>query len=310
MPTSPTTRIRRFVLVVAVLADAETFFEDAFDAVLIDRGHAGDATASLLGRPDARIGRTRLRLGDEEIELLAFDPPGRPYPRGATSTDLCFQHFAIIVSDMDAAYARLRTVGRVTSISTGGPVVLPPASGSVSAFKFRDADGHPLELLAFPSGGGPPAWEGKRADGLFLGIDHSAISVADTARSPAFFEQAFGLRLGQRTESHGEEQARMDAVPDARVTVSGLMPAQAPPHVELLGYHVGVRRPIDPATTSADIAATHLVLETADLASVVETLTALRATFISPGVVTLEDGALAVSVLDPDGHRFIVTQPA
>ena len=116
--------------------------------------------------------------------------------------------------------------------------------------------------------------------------------------------------LGSRTENRGVEQARMDAVPDASVTVSGLMPRHAPPHLELLGYHVGSRRPIDPATTSADIAATHLILETADLASVVEALTVLRAPFISPGIVTLEDGTLAVTVLDPDGHRFVVTQPA
>ena len=310
MPTPSIARIRRFALVVSALTEAETFFAEAFDAVVVARGEAGHATASLFGVPDATIGRTFLRIGDQEVELLAFDPPGRPYPSGGTSTDLWFQHFAIIVSDMDAAYAQLRTVGRFTPISPDGPVVLPPASGSVSAFKFRDGDGHPLELLAFPPGEGPPAWEHRRDEGLFLGVDHSAISVADTARSTAFLEQAFGLKLGQRTENEGGEQARMDSVPGARVTVSGLMPEHAPPHVELLGYHVGSRRAIDLATTSADLAATHFVLETADLASVVETLSVLRATFISPGIVTMEDGALAVMVLDPDGHRFVVTQPA
>ena len=310
MPTPSITRIRQFALVVSALAEAETFFAAAFDAVVVERGQADQATGSLLGLPDATIARTSLRIGDEEIALLAFDPPGRPYPAGGTSTDLWFQHFAIIVSDMDAAYARLRSVGRFTPISVDGPVVLPPASGSVSAFKFRDGEGHPLELLAFPPGAGPPAWERRRGDGLFLGIDHSAISVADTARSTAFFEQAFGLKLGPRTENQGAEQARMDAVPDARVTVSGLMPDRAPPHVELLGYHVGGRRPIDPATTAADVAATQFVLETSDLAAVVEVLTRLRATFISPGIVTMADGALAIAVLDPDGHRFVVTQPA
>ena len=310
MPTPSIARIERFALVVSVLADAETFFTEAFDAVVVERGTAGGATAALLGVPDARVERVLLRIGEEAVELLAFDPPGRPMPSGGTSTDIWFQHFAIIVSDMDAAYARLRTVGRYTPISADGPVVLPPASGSVSAFKFRDGDGHPLELLAFPPGAGPPAWERRRGDGLFLGIDHSAISVADTARSTAFLEQSFGLRLGQRTENRGGEQSRMDAVPDASVTVSGLMPEHAPPHVELLGYHVGSRRPIDPATTSADIAATHFVLETADLASVVETLTVLRATFISPGIVKLDDGAPAIAVLDPDGHRFVVVQAA
>ena len=309
MPTTSIARIRRFALVVSALTEAESFFADAFDALVVARGEAGRATASLFGVPNATITRTLLRIGDQEVELLAFDPPGRPYPSGS-STDLWFQHFAIIVSDMAAAYARLRSVGRFTPTSADGPVVLPPASGSVCAFKFRDGDGHPLELLAFPLGEGPPAWERRRDEGLFLGIDHSAISVADTARSTAFLQQAFGLKLGQRTENEGVEQARMDDVPGARVTVSGLMPEHAPPHVELLGYHVGSRRAIDLATTSADIAATQFVLETADLASVVETLSALRATFISPGIVTMEDGALAVMVLDPDGHRFVVIQPA
>ena len=308
MPTPSIARIKGFALVVSALADAETFFVEAFDAVVGERGPVGKATASLLGCPDATIERTLLRIGEQWIELLAFDPPGRPYPRGSTSTDLAFQHFAIIVSDVHAAYARLRTVGRFTPISVDGPVTLPPSSGSASAFKFRDADGHPLELLAFPPGEAPPAWQGT--DGLFLGLDHSAISVADTARSTAFLEQAFGLKLGSRSENQGAEQARMDAVPDASVTVSGLMPEHAPPHVELLGYHVGSRLLIDTATTSCYIAATHIVLETTDLASIVETLTVLRAPFISPGVVTLEDGALAVMVLDPDGHRLVVIQPA
>ena len=176
MPTPSIARIKGVALVVSALADAETFFVEAFDAVVGERGPVGKATASLLGCPDATIERTLLRIGEQRIELLAFDPPGRPYPRGSTSTDLAFQHFAIIVSDVDAAYARLRTVGRFTPISVNGPVTLPPSSGSVSAFKFRDADGHPLELLAFPPGEAPPAWQG--ADGLFLGLDHSAISVA------------------------------------------------------------------------------------------------------------------------------------
>ena len=308
MPTPSIAGISRFALVVSDLADAEAFFMEAFDAVVEDRSRLGEASASLFGCPGARIGRTLLRVGEGAVELLAFDPPGRPYPGDATSTDLAFQHFAIIVSDMEAAYARLRRVGRFTPISLDGPVTLPPSSGSVSAFKFRDADGHPLEVLAFPPGEAPPAWRG--ADGLVLGIDHSAISVADTARSVAFFEGALGLRLGPRTENRGTEQARMDAVPDASVTVSGLMPGRAPPHVELLGYHVGARRPIDPATTSADVAATQVVLATTDLATVVEALTVMRAPFISPGIVTLEDGALAVMVLDPDGHRLVVTQPA
>ena len=186
--------------------------------------------------------------------------------------------------------------------------MLPASSGGVTAFKFRDADGHPLELLEFPKGKGPDVWEEKRGGGLFLGIDHSAISVGDTARSIAFFESAFGLKVGSTSENVGPEQARMDDVAQARVTVTGMMPSAAPPHLELLGYHVGTRRPIASATTSRDIAATHVVLETPDLATIVEALTRASARFVSPGIVALEDGVQAIMVLDPDGHRFLVRQ--
>ena len=309
VPKPEISRVARIALVVDQIMDAELFFEEAFDFVTIDRRVCHAADAELMGVPQARIRETVMALDEQEIALLSFDPPGKPYPHGSTSSDLWFQHFAIIVSDMEAAYARLTTVGRFTPISDDGPVRLPPASGSVSAFKFRDAEGHPLELLAFPAGEGPSAWEAKRADGLFLGIDHSAIAVGDTARSVAFFEAAFGLTLGQQTENRGPEQARMDAVPDARVIVSGLMPSRAPPHVELLGYRVGARRPIDGAATSRDIAATHFVLETPHLDTVVEALTLHRARFVSPGIVAMADGARAIMVLDPDGHRFVVRQP-
>lgn len=301
-------RVAGFALVVDEIVEAELFYEEAFDFVTIER-RVGDAgLADLLGVPDARIRETVMAAGDERVSLLSFDPPGRPYPPGSTSTDLWFQHLALIVSDMDKAYAYLVAAGRFTPISEGGPVELPAASGGVTAFKFRDAEGHPLELLEFPKGKGPDAWEAKRGDGVVLGIDHSAISVGDTARSVAFFEHAFGLTVGARSENVGPEQSRMDDVPDARVTVTGMMPGTAPPHLELLGYHVGSRRPIAGATTSRDIAATHLVLETDDLATIVEALTREAARFVSPGIVTLADGAQAIMVLDPDGHRFVVRQ--
>ena len=251
-----------------------------------------------------------MRLGDQEIALQAFDRAGQPYPPGSTSTDLWFQHFAIIVSDMDAAYARLREAGRFIPISENGPERLPPSSGSVSAFKFRDGEGHPLELLCFPQGQGPAVWRDKRGDGLFLGIDHSAISVGETQRSVTFFEQGFGLTLGEQTHNQGIEQSRMDGVPEARVAVTALQPARTPPHVELLGYQVGSRRPISGATQSNDIAATHFVFETGDIAAVVEALAAQKASFVSAGIVTLRDQSRAAMVLDPDGHRFVIRQPA
>ena len=299
-------RVVRLGLVVSDIVEAELFFEEAFDFVTLERRRTDEAFARLMGLPHAQSRQTAMRLGDQEIVLVCFDPAGRPYPAGSTSSDLWFQHFAIIVSDMAAAYAQLEHVGRFVPITAGGPIQLPDSSGGVQAFKFRDADGHPLELLAFPPGGAPTAWQDK--DGLFLGIDHSAISVGATAASVEFLQSCFGLRQSMQSENVGPAQAKMDAVPDARVTVTGMAPQHPPPHVELLGYHVGTRRPIDGRTRADDIAATFFVLETDDLDPIVEALTARSAHFVSPGVVTLADGVRAIAALDPDGHRFVVEQ--
>lgn len=45
---------------------------------------------------------------------------------------------------------------------------LPESSGGVTAFKFRDPDGHPLELLAFPDGKVPSRW-GAQPDAELCG---------------------------------------------------------------------------------------------------------------------------------------------
>ena len=61
----------------------------------------------------ARMRVVRLRLGDESIELTEYlAPQGRPVPADMRPNDRAFQHVAIIVSDMDAAYARLQAVPR------------------------------------------------------------------------------------------------------------------------------------------------------------------------------------------------------
>ena len=301
-------RVARVLLVVSDLDESERFFADAFDFVTLERRQNDEALSQLMGLPGATTRQTIMRLGAQEIALTCFDPPGRANPPGSTSSDLWFQHFAIIVSDMAKAYARLEAAGRFIPITSGGPIKLPESSGGVEAFKFRDLDGHPLELLAFPAGKAPDAWKTTPESTLFLGIDHSAISVGDTEASIAFLKSCFGLRQSMQTENVGPEQARMDDVPDARVIVTGLAAAHAPPHVELLGYLVGERRPIDGATRSNDIAATCFVLDTDGLDTIAEALITRGVPFVSPGVVTLAAGVRAIAVLDPDGHRFIVEE--
>ena len=56
-----------------------------------------------------RMRVVRMKLGDEYIELSEYlAPKGRPIPVDSRSNDRWFQHIAIIVSDMDKAYAWLR----------------------------------------------------------------------------------------------------------------------------------------------------------------------------------------------------------
>lgn len=301
------TRIARFSIVTADLSGATALLR-ALGFALVARHALPGPYADLYGLPGARIEEVLLKLGDEHVALLAFDPPGASYPPASTSTDLWFQHLAIIVSDMDAAYERLRAHGRFTPVSTAGPETLPASSGGVRAFKFRDREGHPLELLAFPREGGPAHWARRAQKGLFLGIDHTAIAVGDSGRSIAFFERALGLKLGPQSINLGPEQSRMDDVREAHVQVSGLLPARAPPHLELLGYDVGPRRPIALTCAANDIAATMVTLETPDLAAVVAALRAEDARFVSPGPIPLPDGTRGLTVLDPDGHRFCLVQ--
>jgi catechol 2,3-dioxygenase-like lactoylglutathione lyase family enzyme len=225
-----------------------------------------------------------LGLGDEVVELLEFDRPGRPYSDGAKSSDLCFQHFAIIVTDIRLAYQRLSSVGGWTAISTDGPQKLPLSSGGVTAFKFRDPDGHPLELLAFPEGKPPERWRAQSKSDLFLGIDHSAICVSDSERSIVFYEN-LGLRTASRALNTGIEQEQLDAVIDAQVEVTALEPKLATPHVELLCYR-SVRRGGDVVLRSNDIAATRLVFEGDE--------------------PPLENPINSDALVDPDGHHLVI----
>ena len=87
-----------------------------------------------------------------------------------------------------------------TPISRGGPVTLPKSAGGVTAVKFRDPEGHPLEFLQFPPGANPD-WKGAGV----MGIDHSAISVSDVAASRRFYAR-HGL-----SEAERDAQSRPDA---------------------------------------------------------------------------------------------------
>ena len=232
-----------------------------------------------------------LTLGRQRIGLRRMPPGGRPYPDDVAGWSPLFQHCAIIVAEMTAAYARLAAVPGWTAISTAGPQRLPAASGGATAFKFRDPDGHPLELLAFPAHATPPQW--VSCDGaLCLGIDHSAISVADTAASIAFYA-GLGLAHAGGSLNHGMEQAQLDGVPGAVVEVTALAPPHPTPHVELLCYRGSYDRRAHHA--AEDASATRLVFSVDDRAAVSALCTRLSLSIV-------QDDAGTTLLRDPDGH--------
>jgi len=300
--------IDRITLIVSDLERAELDYVRTFGCRVERRAGIEPALTGVLCIPPARGRRSLLRLGRERIELLEFTgSSGRPYPPDSTSTDLWFQHMAIIVNDMTDAHRQVMANRRFRPVSRHGPVRLPESSGGVTAFKFRDHDGHPLELLAFPAGRVPPAWRG--AD-CFLGVDHTAIAVSDSADSTGFFRSVFGFRVGSRTENFGPEQDDLDDVEGVRVSVTHLAPDLPAPRLELLRYHVGTRRPVPAGTASNDILATHSVVRVASLDDTTAALARRGTPLADHDLMILRGGIRAALVGGPDGHLFLVEERA
>jgi catechol 2,3-dioxygenase-like lactoylglutathione lyase family enzyme len=200
--------------------------------------------------------RLSLQLGAERLDLDQFDRPGRPYPEAADAADLRFQHCAMPTLDIAAAYARAIAHG-AAPISADGPVTLPASSGGVTAVKFRDPEGHPLEFLQFPPGA-DVVWTAVRGEGAQpLGIDHSAISVGDIETSLLFY-RGCGLGVHDRTLNQGPTQAALDGLAPPVVDVAPLKPPGRPtPHLELLGYRRA--HSATPPLAANDVAATRIV---------------------------------------------------
>lgn len=195
--------------------------------------------------------RQSLTLGASRIELDWFEIQGRPYPAQANAADLVFQHFALVSDDAQAAWQSAAAAG-ASPISLNGAVELPQASGGVTAVKFRDPDGHPLEFLQFPTGANP-IWTGNG----MMGIDHSAISVSDIAASQRFYSDC-GLTRGKMTCNQGPTQVALDGLDEARVDVVAMNPSTVTPHVELLGYRAPIGQP-HVLLKANDTAATRIV---------------------------------------------------
>ena len=303
----PVEQLSGITITVADLDGTAAFYRSALGLV-VEPGHPADpAWIRLLGvQPGSAAHVANVLVGRQTLRLLAFDPAGLPYPDRRASNDPWFQHVALVCGEIEMVWKRLQTSAPGT-ITAGGPVLLPPNTGSVSAFKFRDPEGHPLELIAFPPGVGDPVWQ--TADTGIAGYDHTAISVMDVDRSIAFYTGLLGFRAAGRSLNRGPEQNRLDGLADCEVDVVALQPALlATPHVELLHYRSPPGRAREAQARADDVAAVCQIYRVTGLGALTRRLEAEGVTFVSTGVVTFDDDSKAVAIRDPDGHIIVLTE--
>ena len=254
-----------------------------------------------------RMRVVQMRLGDELIELTEYlAPKGRPIAADSRSNDRWFQHIAIITADMERAYAWLRQ-NRVQHASSG-PQTLPDyirSAAGIRAFYFADPDGHPLEVLEFPPDKGDPKWH-RASENLFLGIDHTAIVVADTSASLQFYRDVLGFRVAGESENYGPEQEHLNNVFGARLRITSLRSLQGP-GIELLEYLAPSGGRAMPEEERANDLVHHQTrLVTDDIDALWTALQQRHYRLISSGIAMLPKAEigfhLGLIIRDPDGH--------
>ncbi len=256
-----------------------------------------------------------LCLGDESIDLMHYpDLTSQPIPTDSQSNDLWFQHFAIVVRDMNLAYAHLQKLA-FEPISSG-PQRFPAenkASAHIRAFKFKDRDRHNLEVIEFPPDKGKEKWH-RQTDRLFLGIDHSAIAVAQTESSLKFYRDLWGLQVAGSSFNDQTVQSLLDHLPNAKVNVTTLEADQGGIGIELLDYlEPSSGRPFPPDWTPHDLAHMHVELWVKDLEEAKHMLQqqdlAWTAFELRSSQNSLESYG-GIWVKDPNGHTMLIRAKA
>jgi catechol 2,3-dioxygenase-like lactoylglutathione lyase family enzyme len=273
----------------------------------------GTEYEQLQGLFGVRLRVVKMQLGNESIELTEYlTPKGKPFPIDSRSNDRWFQHIAIVTSDMDKTYQRLRSF-KVQHASTA-PQTIPAsnkAAAGIRAFYFRDPDGHYLETIYFPPGKGDPKWQ-KPSNQLFLGIDHTAIAISSTAASLKFYRDILSLKLAGESMNYGTEQEHLNNVQGARLHISGLR-ASTGPGIEFLEYlQPKDGRPLPADTKPNDVLHWQTTLVVKDAAAVAQKLRLNQILFISPSVVEIPKQTLGFKkgflIRDPDGHPMRVIE--
>jgi len=250
-------RLARFGLTTANASQLAQFYEDAFGCRRVAAEHLSGADFEKLMKVEGQAERVTLLLGREAIELVQFGNPGRPYPVNSSASDLIFQHFAIVVSDMTKAFQRLCAVEGWSSITLGArngypnrPAVLPPSnSGTQRGIRLSSWRSRPETRRRNGA---------QNAPAVFSWVSIIPRFALPTPRSAARFTKTFALRSWTFL-NRGAEQEKLDDVPEVRLDVIAIAPTDPTPHIELLCYRSGLLRNTDD-DQSNDIAATRLVL--------------------------------------------------
>jgi len=303
-------RWRQLIRPVASLARAADFYVGALgfqpasgaarltvEQALVTAAYGGSAVAAVT-----------LAAGEQMLTLVELASYALPSTFDTGAGDPRFQHVAVIVEDMEAAWKRLRERAHgLRAISRDGPQRLPMSAGGVSAIKFRDPDGHPVELLSYDAARVPRHWRDAAArprepGQTVLGIDHTAIGVADAESSIRFYSEVLGLTLSARQTNQGAEQERLDGLDGAVVDVVALSPQHATPHIELLAY-----RDVHQGASGGPVGVRGFtVLQVDDLPALIAHWRRRMEGPVQPRVSHHADIMLAH---DPDGHALLLWQP-
>lgn len=297
--------VRGVEFVVSNLQASIRFFKEVLEFTELETTEEKGALFEQIYQcPKVHAKRARMKLGNQEIFLTQFlTPSGKTFPKDSTSSDLWFQHIAIVVSDMDKAYKKL-VRHKVTPISKA-PQLIPEwnkAAAGIQAFYFRSPDHHPLEIISYPPGKGRKEWQDKSR--LFLGIDHTAIAVSDTEKSLHFYQETLGLHMMGEGLNYGETQENLSSIVGAKVRITGLCDKKGVGiGLEFLHYLEGKKgRPSTHALH--DLSATKTVIEIPHIEAVLKKLDRK----LLHGEHKIGPKSKAIIIADPDRHHLLLSE--
>jgi catechol 2,3-dioxygenase-like lactoylglutathione lyase family enzyme len=308
-------RVKTIGFTVADVERETNFFANVLQFEKIaDFRVVGTEYDALTGVFNSNLHIVQLKLGEQIVELTQYVSPttGRNIPVWSNSNDAWFQHMAIVVSDMDAAYKILQD-NNVRQISSH-PITIPQSNAGaagIKAIKFHDPERHPLELIYFPPGKGDPSWQAP-SNKLFRGIDHTAMTVPSTDKGVTFYRDALGFAVGVTTLNSGTTQDVLDGLINDTCLVTAMMPPAVPAHVEFLEYKSPPGGRLMPAETKAsDLWHWQPTLVSNNIQALAGRLRQSGVQFVSASVVSIPPEAQAkfgfkkaVMIRDPNGHAL------